>query len=745
MPSPIADTYNQQMPSPLSGSYMQVDMELRVQRPSFLDISPDLWTVQDVHSFIIWCCEEYGIQQVDLKKFQINGKGLCLLDKENFCERIPDVGDVVFNKLKSMKSPYEEAVFIHRSSPAPLNLSKNGDLSPRQRETGCYLPVQSPGVSPVITINPAMSPVSSASTTSYRASLAEDENELSPLNLSKSPDNYGNSPPLLTPSEDSPNFLSNPFVHHYRNGLLSPTAYNIPMPVCHVKLEPNNSFVDAYGYQLVMPPTLKYTPHSPHMLDTDEPLNLNTKIPSPAYHSTSPRLHSCSPNENPDHLMFVSRNGSRDDDFRSSMYVSNYNDPVSSDRGEESPTETSPPRPEKSSLNSSGSPTKNGKNGDTDSKLLWEFINKLLAEPEEFSHLVRWEDKERRVFRIVNTGSLATLWGQQKNRTTMTYEKLSRSLRYYYKMNIISKEPGRRLTYRFMKPPTDIPKGQRGAKPGVPHRPRGWRQKMKEEQRLRKVRREALAQLQKEGADQKTIAAFLAENPIDFPSPCLGHPIGSLPGSHLTNSPLIHTAGDPNRQPIFPGMPMMSSPVKLERVPTPSNVEAKDIKIEPVMQNGTSSEGGPHRTNGFHLPSPLEEKLSAPSANFASTRDADEEEVKMIRDQLLQKKLQEAQMLKRRMAAYYQSQRNHETKVFPKLEQLSEDSNLSSKSESETEPSPKIIEPTTKKRRLLGYVEKGTSTPPPSFGRSLSSCDILPMKRKRYSQDDSVVHYADSA
>lgn len=48
----------------------------------------------------------------------------------------------------------------------------------------------------------------------------------------------------------------------------------------------------------------------------------------------------------------------------------------------------------------------------------------------------------------VNPAQLSRLWGIQKNRTNMTYEKLSRALRYYYRMDIIEKVPGRRLTYR---------------------------------------------------------------------------------------------------------------------------------------------------------------------------------------------------------------------------------------------------------------------------------------------------------
>lgn len=53
------------------------------------------------------------------------------------------------------------------------------------------------------------------------------------------------------------------------------------------------------------------------------------------------------------------------------------------------------------------------------------------------------------VFRIVQAEKLAALWGLQKNRLGMTYEKLSRGMRYYYPNNIIAREPGRRLLYRL--------------------------------------------------------------------------------------------------------------------------------------------------------------------------------------------------------------------------------------------------------------------------------------------------------
>ncbi|XP_053384034.1 uncharacterized protein LOC123535753 isoform X2 [Mercenaria mercenaria] len=100
----------------------------------------------------------------------------------------------------------------------------------------------------------------------------------------------------------------------------------------------------------------------------------------------------------------------------------------------------------------------------SDCRLLWEFIYQLLSNA-KYSNYVCWEDKDDYVFRIINPTGLAELWGQQKNRTNMTYEKLSRALRYYYRMNIIKKVQGKRLTYRFLQPPSCIQKGQRGAKP----------------------------------------------------------------------------------------------------------------------------------------------------------------------------------------------------------------------------------------------------------------------------------------
>ncbi|KAM4816634.1 transcription factor ETV7 [Urocitellus parryii] len=89
-----------------------------------------------------------------------------------------------------------------------------------------------------------------------------------------------------------------------------------------------------------------------------------------------------------------------------------------------------------------------------DCHLLWDYVYQLLRDA-RYEPYVRWEDKDAKVFRVVDPNGLARLWGNQKNRVNMTYEKMSRALRHYYKLNIIRKEPGQKLLFRFLKTPEE--------------------------------------------------------------------------------------------------------------------------------------------------------------------------------------------------------------------------------------------------------------------------------------------------
>ncbi|KAI8780807.1 myb protein I [Biomphalaria glabrata] len=61
---------------------------------------------------------------------------------------------------------------------------------------------------------------------------------------------------------------------------------------------------------------------------------------------------------------------------------------------------------------------------------LWEFMRDLLRSPNN-QGIIEWISKPEGVFRVVNSSEVARLWGEKKkNKKKMTYEKLSRSLRY---------------------------------------------------------------------------------------------------------------------------------------------------------------------------------------------------------------------------------------------------------------------------------------------------------------------------
>ncbi|XP_067913727.1 transcription factor ETV7-like isoform X3 [Heterodontus francisci] len=90
-----------------------------------------------------------------------------------------------------------------------------------------------------------------------------------------------------------------------------------------------------------------------------------------------------------------------------------------------------------------------------DCRLLWDYVYQLLSDS-RYEPYIRWEDKQSKIFRVVDPNGLANLWGNHKNRANMTYEKMSRALRHYYKLNIIRKEPGQKLVFRFLKTPREI-------------------------------------------------------------------------------------------------------------------------------------------------------------------------------------------------------------------------------------------------------------------------------------------------
>lgn len=85
----------------------------------------------------------------------------------------------------------------------------------------------------------------------------------------------------------------------------------------------------------------------------------------------------------------------------------------------------------------------------TNGRLLWDFLQQLLNDSQQkYTSYIAWKDKESGVFKIVDPAGLAKLWGIQKNHLSMNYDKMSRALRYYYRVNILRKVQGERHCYQ---------------------------------------------------------------------------------------------------------------------------------------------------------------------------------------------------------------------------------------------------------------------------------------------------------
>ncbi|XP_001607130.2 DNA-binding protein D-ETS-4 [Nasonia vitripennis] len=84
---------------------------------------------------------------------------------------------------------------------------------------------------------------------------------------------------------------------------------------------------------------------------------------------------------------------------------------------------------------------------------LWQFLKELLQSPGSHGSCIRWLDRNKGVFKIEDSVRVARLWGKRKNRPAMNYDKLSRSIRQYYKKGIMKKtERSQRLVYQFCHP-----------------------------------------------------------------------------------------------------------------------------------------------------------------------------------------------------------------------------------------------------------------------------------------------------
>ncbi|XP_078587971.1 ETS-related transcription factor Elf-3-like isoform X2 [Branchiostoma floridae x Branchiostoma japonicum] len=360
---------------------------------------PMNWSYTQVRGFLTWAVAEYELppHEINFEHFRVNGAKLCMMSREEFSLLCPNYGDILYLSIGKV---LEEAQYLYDPTPAfcegPSDTTMSESVRAMHEEMMNMDFIQAPVDDlPMQDLFPDCGGIT-ADDIDVNDKFEDVNVELSdfPPSPTASDESYSS----MSPGPTSPYYCSSE--SDYSSG--DRTLGNLFMP--RYETSDGDSDHDSYGSS----PRRSYTDEL-HMYDDS------------------------------------------DKEVKPTVDFSVQNAPINMKiKPAGAPERRARGRPRKVRTVTEEMLT-TGKRGRQHSKgnHLWEFVRDLLKNPSTNPKVIKWEDRRDGIFRFVQSEAVANMWGRKKNNPNMTYEKLSRAMRYYYKRQILQQVPERRLVYKF--------------------------------------------------------------------------------------------------------------------------------------------------------------------------------------------------------------------------------------------------------------------------------------------------------
>ncbi|XP_052852903.1 ets DNA-binding protein pokkuri [Drosophila gunungcola] len=448
--------------------------ELKTQLPPSLPSDPRLWSREDVLVFLRFCVREFDLPKLDFDLFQMNGKALCLLTRADFGHRCPGAGDVLHNVLQMLI--IESHMMQWHLPNSPVTPTSRYPLSPHSHPpTPTWPPLNAP---------PENSPFhSTAHGLAGHHFMAPNSVTLSPP---PSVDSQASSPPQApyqnggvanggagASAAGAPSSSSNPASSSASSTGSNGSQPNI-MPMKgissassnHSDSEEEYSESNGGGVGKLPAGSLPYSTASPPgtpILKDIKP-NWTQQLTNSFVNSWSQQQQqqqqqqqaaavAAAAAQAQQQQLAQQQQQQQQQQLPQKLTLDNTAGPVVAPAGGSISAPTTPSymyKAKREFFPENSEPNTNG-------RLLWDFLQQLLNDRnQKYSDLIAWKCRDTGVFKIVDPAGLAKLWGIQKNHLSMNYDKMSRALRYYYRVNILRKVQGERHCYQFLRNPTEL-------------------------------------------------------------------------------------------------------------------------------------------------------------------------------------------------------------------------------------------------------------------------------------------------